>query len=137
MINLMERLLIKYQFVLAYLFFGVCATILNIVIYYGCANIMNLSTAISTVVAWFFAVVFAFATNKSWVFRSKSWNKNTVVREFFSFLLCRIATGILDLLVMIVTVDYLFWSGLVMKMISNVMVIILNYVASKSIIFRK
>lgn len=133
----MENEIRKYKDILAYLFFGICTTVVNFVVYYILARMMNFSTSFSTVTAWFFAVIFAFVTNKIWVFRSKSWKKKIVVEELSSFFVCRVATGVLDLVIMIVTVDILVWNDVVMKMVSNVLVILLNYIASKWIIFKR
>ena len=127
----------KYKSILAYLFFGVCTTIVNIVAYCLFSEAICLSTASSTSLAWLFAVLFAFVTNKLWVFNSYTWDRKVVLRELTSFMLCRIATGILDLGIMVFTVDFLHWNGLLMKVLSNILVIILNYAASKLLIFKK
>ncbi len=79
----------------------------------------------------------AFLTNKQIVFRSSSWNLEILWKEGVKFFECRIGTGILEIIFMYITVDILRWSGFIMKLIVNVIVIILNYVASKRIIFVK
>lgn len=133
----MKELLIKYKNVAAYLFFGVCTTLINIIAYYVCARLMSLDTAVSTIIAWFVAVLFAFLTNKSWVFGSRIWETNIILREIVSFYLCRLTTGIIDLFIMLVTVDILGWNDMLMKFLSNMLVIILNFIASKFIIFKR
>ena len=132
-----NNVLLQYRSVFSYLFFGICTTIVNILVYYICADILYLTTIVSTLTAWFFSVLFACITNKIWVFSSNSWNMTTLSREVISFYLCRITTGVLDLAIMTVTVDVLRWNGLIMKIISNVIIIILNYLASKSVIFKR
>lgn len=127
----------EYRSIIAYIFFGACTTLVNIVVYYLCAHPLDMGTAASTVIGWFLSVLFAYVTNKIWVFDSRSWQPRRVVREALSFYLCRLATGALDLLVMLVTVDILGWNDLVMKILSNVLVVILNYAASKVFIFKK
>lgn len=133
----MKDMILKYKSILAYMFFGVCTTAVNLIIYFLCARVMNFSTIFSTVVAWFIAVIFAFVTNKAWVFESKSWKREIIGKELTSFFACRIATGILDVVVMMVTVDILLMNDVIMKVFSNVLVILINYIASKLIIFRK
>ena len=133
----LKGLIEKYRDFIVYAFFGMCTTIVNVIVYYISARVIGLGTVSSTVVAWIFAVLFAFFTNKLWVFNSKSWEKKLVVRELSSFYLCRLSTGAFDVAVMFVSVDILGWNDLIMKIISNVIVIILNYVASKFIIFKK
>ena len=133
----LKDLLNRYKSVVAYLFFGVCSTIVNIAAYYICAHFLSLSTGLSTAVAWIFAVIFAYITNKLWVFESKSWKRGVVIKEAASFFACRLATGAFDVVFMMVTVDVLGWNDLLMKIISNVVVVIINYIASKFLIFRK
>lgn len=132
-----RALIDKYRSFIAYGFFGVLTTVVNVAAYYVCAHWLGMGTASSTIVAWVLAVLFAFATNKVWVFGSRSWERRVVVRELLSFYGCRIATGIIDLGYMLVTVDLLGWSDVWMKLVSNIIVIILNYVASRYIIFKK
>lgn len=84
-----------------------CTTIVNVAAYYVCARLLGVSTAWSTIVAWLLAILFAFVTNKSPVFGIKSWERGVVVREIASLYLCRIATGVIDLGIMIASVDIL------------------------------
>lgn len=123
--------------VIAYLFFGVCTTADNTIIYYICARWLELSTIVSTVIAWTLAVVFAFVTNKIFVFESHSWKWSVFVKEAASFFLCRLVTGLLDVIIMFVGVNICGIFDLGIKVLSNVLVIILNYVASKRMVFRK
>ncbi len=132
-----KELVIKYKDIILYGIFGVLTTLVNIVTYYIFARILKCGTVISTVIAWIISVLFAFVTNKKWVFNSPSWDKNTVSKELVSFISCRLLTGLLDLLIMMLFVDVLHFNDLVIKIISNIIVIILNYVASKLIIFKK
>ena len=127
----------KYQSILSYLFFGVCTTVVNIAVYDMCYLVYGLGNIPSTVLAWLISVLFAFVTNKLWVFQSKAWNAAVLLHEVSSFFGCRIATGILDVAIMYAAVDVLGGNGLLWKVISNVVVIVLNYVASKLLIFRK
>ena len=134
--KLLKELFNRYKFIVAYLFFGVCSTIVNIVAYYVCAHTFSLATGLSTAIAWLFAVIFAYITNKLWVFESKSWKRGVVIREAISFFACRLATGVFDVVFMMVTVDLLALNDLWMKIISNIVVVIINYMASKFLIFR-
>ena len=134
---MLRKLFVQYKDIISYLFLGACTTLVNLIVYYACAHPFHLSTAVSTVAAWILSVLFAFITNKLWVFESKSWKRDVVIRESASFFLCRLATGIMDLVIMLITVDILGWNDLLMKIVSNVLVVIINYVASKLLIFRK
>ena len=81
--------------------------------------------------------MFAFITNKLWVFESKSFDFKLFMKELGSFTVCRLATGALDLGIMFVGVDLLKGPAMILKVISNIIVIILNYVMSKVFVFKK
>ncbi len=133
----MRELFIKYKSLISYAFFGVCTTLINWGVYYLCYNIIHIANVPSTIIAWFLAVVFAFITNKIWVFDSKSFDSKTLLHEIWTFTASRIATGVLDVVIMYVAVDVLTMNSTVWKLISNIIVIILNYILSKLIIFKK
>ena len=121
---------------MAYLFFGVCTMVVNTISYYVCVRWLGFSTIAGTVTAWILAVVFAFVTNKLFVFESRSWKWNIFIKEAVPFFLCRIATGVLDVIIMFVGVDISGLFDLGVKVLANVLVIILNYVASRLLVFR-
>lgn len=131
------KLLKKYQDIIAYLFFGVCTTIVNIVAYWLAAYPMNLGTLPSSILAWVAAVLFAYVTNRKWVFHSQAVTRQEITREMVSFFGCRLATGVVDWVMMFVCVDLLHINDMLMKILTNVVVVVLNYVASKLIIFAK
>lgn len=118
-----------------YLFFGVCTTVINTAAYEVFYKILNLGNIPSTMSAWLLAVIFAFITNKICVFQSRSEKLTDTVRELVSFFSCRLLTGILDVAVMVIAVDYLHGNSLIWKLISNIIVTVINYVASRVIIF--
>ena len=135
--NKTKDILNKYKESILYLLFGGCSVIVNIVVYYISAHIFELSTVISNIIAWIIAVIFAYITNKIWVFESKSWNKEVIFDEVPSFFTFRIITGIIDIAIMFIFVDKLYFNDMIVKVISNIIVIILNYLASKFIVFKK
>ncbi len=132
----MKKLYEKYKDLIPYAFFGVCTTVVNVVIYYLCYNVTGIPNVPSTIIAWFFAVVFAFITNKLWVFKSKSFEKKILVHEILTFFGCRLATGVLDVVIMWIAVDLMSWNETIWKIISNILVIIINYIASRLVIFK-
>lgn len=127
----------KYKMPILYIFFGGLTTLVNMLAYFLCYDMSHISNVISTIIAWVLSVLFAYITNKFYVFESKTVKKKALLFEVFSFFGCRGITGLLDLGIMWLTVDILHYNGLLMKLISNVIVIILNYVVSKVFIFRK
>ena len=137
MIQKLRSLLVKYWDVLSYLFFGVLTTVVNYLIYLPVYNFCGLSAALSNMIAWVGAVIFAFLTNKPFVFRSHDWSAKTVVPELTKFVSCRIASGVLETVILFLAVDCMNWNGNIWKLVTQVLVIIINYVGSKLLVFRK
>lgn len=131
------ELLKKYRSFILYAVFGVFTTVVNLVVYHLCYYEAGMSNLLSNVFAWVMAVTFAYLTNKSWVFESRSWSWSVIRVEVPAFVSCRLATGIMDLAIMYISVDILGWHAMLMKFLSNVLVILLNYVFSKLVIFKK
>jgi len=128
---------VKYWDILSYLFFGVCTTIVNYLIYIPCYNILEMSATLSNIIAWIVAVAFAYLTNKPFVFKSNDWSAATVVPELTKFLGCRIGSGAAETLILFLAVDLLGWNGNIWKLLTQVMVVVLNYIGSKLLVFRK
>ena len=130
-------LLRAHRDVVSYLFFGVLTTLVNYAVYLPLYNGVGLSAAASNVIAWVAAVAFAFLTNKPLVFQSHDWSVGTVLPELVKFVGCRIGSGLVETAIIFVFVDCLAWDGNVMKLITSVLVVILNYVGSKLLVFTK
>ena len=130
-----NELIKKYKDIILYGFFGVCTTIVNVISYWIMAHLLNASTIISSIIAWCAAVLFAYITNRKWVFHSQNTEKKDIVKEIVSFFVCRLATGVIDWGIMWIFVDKLGLNDIVIKVLSNVIVIVLNYIASKLVIF--
>lgn len=122
-----------------YLVFGVLTTLLNWAVYIVWTRIDGGKYANVTAVgiAWVISVLFAYFTNRRWVFESAVNGLIPRLRECGSFFGGRLLTGLLDLCIMYLTVDIMRLDGGVMKLLSNVAVIVLNYILSKLVIFRK
>lgn len=127
----------KYQDVILYIFFGICTTLVNIVGYWICAHVFLLKVLPSAVIAWFFAVLFAYFTNSKWVFHSEAITRDDILREIVSFYICRLTTGLIDWVLMYVLVDVMHFNDIIVKTFANLLVIVMNFVASKLIIFKK
>lgn len=127
----------KYRTFISYAFFGICTTLVNILLYYISARAIRLSTISATVIAWGGAVLFAYITNRKCVFHSRVTKKWDIIVELVTFFVCRITTGLLDVLIMFLFVDVLACNDVIMKIASNILVIIVNYIASKKVIFRR
>ena len=128
----------NYEFI-TYIIAGVLTTAINYLVYFLTRLVFpgDFGTVIANAVAWTAAVIFAFVVNKVFVFDSPSWRLKTLVREFFPFIAARLLSLGFDMLFMYVTVELLHWNEPLMKVVSNVFVLLMNYIASKFIIFKK
>lgn len=137
----MKKLYEKYKEIILYIVFGVLTTVINIVVYQLLFNVMG-EVIVPTTIGWVLSVLFAFITNKLFVFESKSFKAGTLIREILTFFAARLASYFIDLGIVWLTVEYLGWDYAILgfqvwKIISNVIVIIVNYVLSKLVIFKK
>ena len=132
-----RELLEKYWDILMYLIFGVLTTVVNYIVFLPIYNLLGISATVSNALAWVVAVAFAFLTNKPFVFRSNDWSWKTVGPELTKFVSCRIGSGVMETLILLVTVDILGWNGNLWKLVTNVMVVIVNYFGSKLLVFKK
>ena len=126
----------KYKEVLLYLFFGGCTTLVNI-LSFMIIRALGLGLYTSNVLAWFISVIFAFITNKLFVFESKNVSLKKTIKECIYFFGCRVLSLFFDMGLMYLMVDLLDFNEFVSKVVSNIFVIIINYVFSKVIIFKK
>ncbi len=122
---------------ISYIIFGVLTTVVNYVVNYLCYYQAGLSTFISNIIAWVISVIFAFFVNKIFVFESRSWKPTALFREFYTFIAARLLSLAFEEVFMVVTVDYVHVENWIAKILSNVFVVIMNYFASKFIIFKK
>ena len=147
---------------ISYIFFGVMTTLVNLAVFYltkklfatigwnGVFNtivpedskIVELFSGGSeyldaNLIAWVAGVIFAFVTNKLFVFESKSWKPSVAGKEFTGFVGARVFSLVVEMLGMFVMVTLLTWNELVAKLIVGVVVVILNYIFSKLLIFKK
>ena len=118
---------------LAYVIFGVLTTIVNIVVYFLFAKVCGVNYIISNIIAWFLSVLFAYVTNRIWVFESSNTN---ILKEGILFFGGRLFSGILDTGLMILFIDILTMGDMLSKIIVQVIVVIINYVFSKWIVFK-
>lgn len=137
MFEKIRALVMKHWDMVSYLFFGVLTTVVNYLVYLPLYNLAGISAAVSNMIAWAAAVAFAYVTNKPFVFKSHDWSMKTVLPELVIFVIARAASGGLETLLILLTVDVCGWDGNLWKLIISVVVVILNYVSSKLLVFRK
>lgn len=129
----------KYEEIINYLIVGVLTTVVSLATYYICVLTFldpnkAIELQIANIISWVCAVLFAFITNKIFVFKSK--NKK-IFKEFISFVSARVLTLLLDMLIMFIMVTTLGINDKISKLVVQVVVIILNYVLSKIFVFKK
>lgn len=129
----------KYKEIINYLIFGVLTTIISLAVYYFLTfTIINPENAfllqVANIISWIAGVLFAYFTNRKYVFDSKNENK---LKEFGSFVGARLITLFMDMIIMYIGVSVLHGNDKILKLISQVIVIVSNYLFSKIFVFRK
>lgn len=133
----LKQIYIKNKEVINYLIFGICTTIINFITYYCCTKIIGIEEIISNIIAWCIGVIFAYITNKIFVFESKRKKGMQVFKELVSFILARVFTGIFcEVALFALLLKVLKIYDIVSKIITQVIVVILNYLFSKLIVFK-
>lgn len=121
---------------ISYLIFGVLTTVVNAVVFYIINDIMKINYMAATIISWVFAVLFAYITNKIWVFNSRSLKLSVIIKEMSAFISARLFSLGFTVLYMYVSVDIFGIDEFISLLISNVFVVIMNYVFSKIFIFK-
>lgn len=134
--EILRELFKKYREQIAYLFFGGMTTLVNWATYALLTGAMeDINKSLANAVAWLAAVLFAFFTNKFFVFRHKS--DEHLLREFLTFFGARVLSGLFEIGGFALLVDILHWNDWLVKIAISVFVVIANYVLSKFLIFKK
>lgn len=120
--------------VISYLIFGILTTLVNIVVYTICDDVLQIQYLISNAISWIVSVLFAYFTNRKYVFES---HNSSIINELVKFIGARVSTGIMDMLLMWLFVDVLSVQSMISKIIVNVVVVILNYLFSKLFVFQE
>ena len=116
-----------------YVVFGAFTFFVNLISYFFFANILNINYLVSNAIAWFLSVLFAYITNRTWVFESKS---PKILKEMSLFFGGRIFSGAVDMLLMYTFIDLLVFNDSISKIVVQIIVIVLNYIFSKLIVFK-
>ena len=136
-IELTKKLFNKYKEIIMYGIMGVLTTIVNIIVFAICEKIIGINALVSNVIAWIGSVIFAYITNKLFVFESKSFKKEILIKEIISFTSARIFSLLLEEVIIYVMIDIMNINSLIVKVFSNIVVIVVNYIFSKLVIFKK
>ena len=137
-LNTIKGLYLEYKEIINYLIFGVLSTVVNFASYFIFAKLFHIDEVVSSGLSWFCAVLFAYITNKIFVFESKTKTVKEFIKEMMSFFACRVLSGILcDVGTFALMVKVLNINDVIAKIVTQIMVVILNYVLSKLVIFKK
>ena len=125
--------------IINYLIFGILSTIVSLLSYYLLTTLFlnpnnSIELQIANVISWIITVTFAFITNKKFVFNSK---EKQIIKEISKFFLARIFTLLIDMTLMFIFVSILNFNDKIIKIIIMILVIILNYIISKLLVFKK
>lgn len=139
MLSLIINIYKKNKEVINYLIFGFLTTLINLLTYFILTSILLDASKVielqsANIISWITAVIFAYFTNRKYVFDSKNNNK---IKEIFSFFIARLATLVVDMIIMYLGVNILFLNDKFVKIISQIIVIVANYVLSKLFVFKK
>lgn len=148
--NTLKNLIEKHKLLLDYMMWGSLTTVVSWVSFSIFSLLLTefmrnpiTAASVSNIISWFCVIVFAFITNKLWVFKSKSFNKKVILPEFIKFFFTRLATGILEILAVPVLMSHgvdqtVFGiNGMMSKIVVTFAVIILNYIFARLVVFRK
>lgn len=127
----------KYKEIINYIFFGLLTTGVNFLVYYFCFKILNLNYIIANIVAWILSVAFAYVGNRLYVFKKVNFSKIDILREMIMFFGARFMSGAIETMALFLMVSILCIGEFLAKIIVSIIVVILNYVFSKLLVFRK
>ena len=126
----------KYGTFILYNIFGLTATALETFCYWLFFSKLELGNVLSTIIATFITITYAFFTNKILVYKSKDWRLKTMYAEVSEFYGFRIVTGLFNVGYMYLTVSILKWPAIPMKIISALIVGMMNYLLGKKVVFK-
>ena len=125
----------KYKEQLLYLFFGALTTVISILVFALFTSVIPCDELIANIISWILAVLFAFLTNRTWVFRGTESGK--MGRQLLSFYLGRVATLLVEELIFLVFVKWMCWAAMPVKIAAQIIIIVMNYGISKLVVFRR
>lgn len=137
-IETIKGLYYQYKEVVNYLVFGALAMAVNFISYFLFTKLFGIEEVLSSGLSWVCSVLFAYITNKLFVFDSKTETKKELLKECVSFFVARVASGILcDVGTFALMIRVFNINDVIAKVVTQVMVVIVNYIFSKFLIFKK
>lgn len=131
-----KKFIKQNQHLIFYLIFGVLTTLVNLLAFWLLSTPIHMETIPATILSWIVAIIFAFVTNKLWVFQSKAKTAKETTREAVIFVIARAVTLLIEVFIMWVAVDILHQNKLLWKLLCNIITVVLNYLFSKLFVFK-
>ena len=132
-----SKLFKQYKEIISYLFFGGCTTLVSIVVFWYFSGVLDLNEHPANIISWIAAVMFAFLTNRIWVFNAPTKTPLEFVKQMLSFYAGRLLTLLLEEIILLVFVTVMNLNEMAIKIMAQFVVIVLNYVISRLFIFGK
>lgn len=126
----------RHKEVLLYLFFGGVAVLLNLGLFFLFDQVLKINELIANVICWIICVLFQFVTNRTWVFEAKEEKTNTLLGQMLSFFGGRLFTLGVEEAILAIFITWLMLNSIVVKIIAQIVIIVLNYIISKFVVFR-
>lgn len=136
-LNILEPFYKAHKEVLLYLFFGGLTFIISIASYAFFDITMEMNELVANIFSWIIAVLFAYITNRTWVFENTKSSAAGIVQELIMFMSGRVATLVVEEVILLVFITWLGFGSMVVKIVAQVIVIVLNYIISKLIVFKE
>lgn len=136
-LRIMEPFYIKHKEVLLYLLFGGLSFFLNIFLFFGLDKVFEMNELINNIICWIACVLFQFFTNRTWVFDGKVDGVSDFMKQAVSFFGGRVGTLVIEEVILAIFITWLRFNTTAVKLAAQVIVIVLNYVVSKLIVFKK
>lgn len=137
----MKKLYLKYEEIINYIIVGGCTTLINLAVYFVLINTIfsskgNIDIQIANIISWICSVLFAYITNRKFVFKSGAEGKKKL-KEITSFFGSRIISLIMDIALMFLLYSVMHINDTISKLIDQVVIIVANYVLAKLLVFKK
>ena len=128
-------LYVKYKEPLLYLFFGGLTTVLSIGLFWAFTHPLGMNALAANAFGWMLCVLFAYVTNRTWVFTDKAQNTRSILREAASFVGGKVGTPMLEEAVLWAGIDLMGINTMLVKVFAQVLVVVGNYIISKWFVF--
>ena len=134
---LFEPFYLKYKEALLYTFFGGLAFFLNFFLFIGIDYAFQISELVNNIICWIICVLFQFGTNRTWVFDGRVENNRQLLKQIVSFFGGRVGTLVVEEIILVIFITWLQLPSAPVKIFGQIVVIVLNYIISKTMVFKK